>query len=506
MKKLLSILLILLSITICRSQSQDLAALSNNSTFISKNSIFNKDDSLFGTIFFFIKDKIDKNNWKYEYVIFDKNLNKIASKEFIQKKHFLTYENYNSCIKMGDHLLVTVAYTYNNAVEYGSGVPKYLLSTYRSISLKDSSISDEFYFDNNNFQAVKTEDNDLKKSYKNVNNVFKIYPIDNKQYSGYLVLETSKDEDLRYKINQIKLFDLNKKPTWSYEFNQNATNKKFQEVVTISYPDDKAIIKMANYEKNKLAGFNIICVDLKTGKKDFDYELENSKSEFSHTVVIKKFDNKIYIVGQYAKYGKRTYYEDVIGLYRIELDAQGKEISKKYQPWQAAESFIKIKKNGFLEGGYRMSFKDYLIFRDGSLSYLSEKFKEGGQYSAPKTSDMVMLNFDSQFNVKGVQIIEKAKTKGYESDFLFSQYIKNDTGVVFFYQDYKKDPSDEKKKLFLGINKYIDGIYSYEEIPIQSKKDKFEINIYPAKEGYIQLREYNEKEQYNQIRLEKLNY
>jgi hypothetical protein len=48
--------------------------------------------------------------------------------------------------------------------------------------------------------------------------------------------------------------------------------------------------------------------------------------------------------------------------------------------------------------------------------------------------------------------------------------------------------------------------YSYEEIAISSRKEKFSIDIFPAKEGYILMREYNEKEKYNQVRLEKLNF
>lgn len=506
MKKQFTLLFLLVAIAIGRSQSQDLAALSNNSTFISQNSIFNNDGSLFGTIYFFNKDKVDKNNWKYEYIIFDKNLNKIASNEFIQKKFSLVYEHYYACKKMGDHLLLDIGYKYNNAVQFGNGAPKYLLSTYRDISLKDNAISDEFYFDENKFQALNIEGDNLKSKFKNVNNVFEVYPIDNKEYSGYLILETSKDSDLNYKITQIKVFDLNKKPLWTYDFNQDATYKKYQEAIRIYYPDNKAIITMGNSEKGTLKGYNIICLDLKTGKKDFDYELESNKSEYSHTVNVKKYDNKTYLVGQYSDYGDRGDWKDKKGLFRIELDAKGKEVNKKYQPWTAAQPFVKIKENGKLEGGYRMNAKDILVFRDGSVSYLAEKYIEGGRNSLPKSLDMIMLNFDSQFNVKGVQIIEKAKTKGYEDDFLFSQYVKNDNGTVFFFQDYKKDPTDNKKKLFLGINKYINGNYSYEEIPIQSKKDKFDINIYPAKEGYIQLREHNEKENYNQIRLEKLNY
>ncbi len=51
----------------------------------------------------------------------------------------------------------------------------------------------------------------------------------------------------------------------------------------------------------------------------------------------------------------------------------------------------------------------------------------------------------------------------------------------------------------------IDGKFKQEIIPI-SEKDNYQVMPYVAKEGYILLREYNNKDKYNKIRLEKLNY
>jgi hypothetical protein len=72
-----------------------------------------------------------------------------------------------------------------------------------------------------------------------------------------------------------------------------------------------------------------------------------------------------------------------------------------------------------------------------------------------------------------------------------------------------KDPNatlfNNTPNLILGINTIINGKLSEEKIPLTAKK-KYSIYPQPAKEGYIMLREYNEKDKYNQIRLEKLNY
>ena len=78
--------------------------------------------------------------------------------------------------------------------------------------------------------------------------------------------------------------------------------------------------------------------------------------------------------------------------------------------------------------------------------------------------------------------------------------------MVFFYKDYLKDDETKDKNWNLYINTIINGKFSQEQVQISSKEDKYFIYPYIAKEGYILLNEFNKKDKYNQIRLEKLNY
>jgi hypothetical protein len=143
---------------------------------------------------------------------------------------------------------------------------------------------------------------------------------------------------------------------------------------------------------------------------------------------------------------------------------------------------------------------------DGSVGILSEKYKPAGQYNAPKTTDLVYLYTDKDFKIKDLKVLEKEKTKwAVNSDYLFSQYLNGGKDVVFFYRDYQKDEATKQKKWNLFINTVIDGKFKQEIIPI-SEKDNYQVMPYVAKEGYILLREYNNKDKYNKIRLEKLNY
>ena len=156
--------------------------------------------------------------------------------------------------------------------------------------------------------------------------------------------------------------------------------------------------------------------------------------------------------------------------------------------------------------GYFLNLKDVYFMEDGSVKILTEKFKPAGQYNRMKTTDMIFISTDSNFKVDLVQTLEKEKSKNEYSDYMFSQEINDKKDVVFFYKDFQKDDETKDKNWILFINTLINGKFNQEQITISSKNDKYTTIPYIAKEGYILLREYSEKEKNNQIRLERLNY
>ena len=111
---------------------------------------------------------------------------------------------------------------------------------------------------------------------------------------------------------------------------------------------------------------------------------------------------------------------------------------------------------------------------------------------------------DTAFALQTINTIKKDLTKYNSSDYLFSQYIDDESGAVFFYDNVVKGDKSKDKSVVLGITRIKNGEIVEERIPIFSK-EKYSIDPFPAKEGYIMLREYNEKDKYNQIRLEKIN-
>ena len=201
-------------------------------------------------------------------------------------------------------------------------------------------------------------------------------------------------------------------------------------------------------------------------------------------------------------------YKKHLGYDRMLIDKKTLEIDLKTFTWQQDVSkFIEVGRNGEIDG-YSLLPRDYFFMENGSVAFLFEKGKLSTFGAKPIKSDMVLVTTDKDFKVKEVITLEKKKERNGPNEYLFSQYINNKKDVVFYYEDTKKEKENDVKDrvTYLYINTIIDGQYNQETIKMASKNEKYFVSPYPAKDGYILLREYNEKEKYNQIRLEKLNY
>ncbi len=328
---------------------------------------------------------------------------------------------------------------------------------------------------------------------------------------GYLVFEY--DDYGKYTNNDnLSRFDENKKLLWNYKYNTNG-DKKNSESINIIEKDDKYIYAIMKKAAKSDTTFNLLILDINTGK-----EISNKRiTDFSTTTLDnithfyanyrslnndKTFDDKIVMVGYNFPFSFNR------GFARMVINRTDFSISSGFINFKPDFSkFIpKISDDGGVESGYYLLTRDLFFMKDGSVGILMEKYKPEGQYNAPKTTDLVYAFTDKDFNLKEVKIFEKEKTKwATNSDYLFSQYLNDGKDVVFFYRDLQKDEKTKEKNWNLFINTLIDGKFKQEKIQI-SEKDNYVVIPYVAKEGYILLREYNEKEKFNKIRLERLNY
>jgi len=497
---------------------QDIAKLADGK-LIFNTTLFDSENNLYGYFYIYERD-IDKTSKKMEFVLLDKNLNKTSNGTYndsILPRNLTSY--YYDCTLMGDHVILDKVYKYTKFISVGSD---FLLNTYQIISLKDNSISPEFKYENGQFMELTTEIKNLKKENKNVDTKNMMSAYSNNSQKGFFITEYNK-YNKKHLENEFKFFNENKQLQWSYEYNPNGKSRDFK-IFHFQYVNNNNLyITESRFKNDNNIEYKIVALDFSTGKKKYEYVFENNKSKYRHNFELKEIDNKLIISGGYVPYraGGTFFHNKCIGLFKIVLDENGNEIQKKYIKWIDLSDKIKISKRGRVKKNFMLLKKKTFFFENGLVSILTEKYKPEvtgfvlpiplinfamylATHRSQRTSDFILLNFDKDFNLSKVDTIKKDLTKENGTDYLFSQYIKNDKGVVFFYSNQSKD-ENQKRNRVLGINTLINGELSQERIPIYSKKE-YLIEPLPAKEGYIMLREYNEKDKYNQLRLEKLNY
>ncbi|MDR2234582.1 MAG: hypothetical protein LBE92_00520 [Chryseobacterium sp.] len=496
--------------TLAYSQTQDLSTLASGD-HVGMNALFDDKDNLYGYVSLYSYGKSGDKTKKFEYVILDKNLNPVANKEF---EGDITAASYTGYVDVkGKIILKPSMMDYSLVKSREIFTPVSMV-----IDPKTNTITRKVYYDyleDGSFKEInepktwkdQRKENRVEKREKGYNYVS---AVGETKEGGYFAIEY-KDYGKYVNHNSLMKFDENKKEVWKYQYNTDGSKKVFSTLSPVD-KDDQYMYCILKKEDNGKKTFSLLVLDMKTGKEVAnnpvtgvsDVTLENIDTfiaNYSRIDNDKTFDDKIVVTG-------RNYENnDNVGYARLIINKSDFTVDLKtlnYKP-DMASYLPKINRNGFVESGYYLETKDLYFMNDGSVGILTEKYKPEGQYNAPKTTDLVYIYTDKDFKIKDLKVFEKEKTKWANNDYLFSQYLNGGKDVAFFYRDYQKDEVTRQKKWNLFINTVIDGKFKQEVIPI-SEKDNYLVIPYVAKEGYILLREFNAKEKYNKIRLEKLNY
>jgi hypothetical protein len=491
------------------AQTQDLFSLATGD-YLYFNPLFDEDDNLYGYVAIYGYGKSGDKTKKFEYVILDKNLNPVANKEF---EGDITAELYAGYIDFRKKLILYPKTDHTSVSRKEFFYPRSM-----EVDLASNTISTKMYYEYENDAFVEVtepknvrderkEDKSEKKE-KGYNYVSNVYEI---KEGGFIVFEY--DDYGKYTNNHgLMRFDESKNLLWNFKYNEEG-DKKNSESIQVIDKDDNYIYTMLMKKEKDDKTFFLQVIDMKTGEIVITKSLEGSSTETIERINYvytdyyrsvdndKSFDDKIIIVGRnYNSYSSN-------GFTRMIIDKQTLNVELKTLYYSDLKDYLpEIKKNGYLNKGYKLDLRDFFFLQDGSVGILMEKFKPAADFSAPKTTDLVYVYTDKDFVIKGVKVFEKQKTKwAVNTDYLFSQYLNDGKDVVFFYRDLQKDAETKEKNWNLFINTLIDGNFNQEQIQI-SEKDNYIVIPYVGKEGYILLREFNKKDKFNKIRLERLNY
>ncbi|MGM5632077.1 hypothetical protein O2K51_14355 [Apibacter raozihei] len=475
-----------------QSQTQDLSKMANgylDSNFI----IYDSNEQVYGYIYFYNQGSVDKDHIQFEYVLLDKNLNKLSNNIFTTKKYLNRFVRYitNCTLVNNDELLI-------NLKHHDTFFISFALFSFRKISISKNIVSPEYYYID---EQIKVIPDNLEEYKKSLNPVSKAgVSLAKASTNGYYILEHNYNNFHFYKTKFIKFYNTDNQLVWNYTYNPIATRQNYITASIIHNTSDNLYIVESNSEGLTKLDCKIVTLDQKTGDKKYEYLLEKDVRQFNHTKNLKELNNQLIIFGNYSNYKKGTYFdlEKNLGFYKIVLDSTGKEISKKYVVWEDFNNKIKITANGRFKKNLRIRTLKFFVFNDGRICILTELVNK----KQNQISDFVLFFMDKDFNLIKTEIIQKGISYYNDSDgYMFSQYTKNGKEAVFFYTRF----SSNERKWILGVNTISDNELKKETIPIYSEEDKYIIYPMKAKEGYIILREYNENDKYNQIRLEKLN-
>lgn len=519
-----SLLLLISVITMhVHAQMQDLYQMSNGELRYSK--ILFDEYSIWGYFYLYEVDNL-KDSTKMEYIILDKNLNKMYNGNFYEKKfHNKIYSttslissiktNYANCLYMGDKLVLDIVYQTNE------GLPVY--NSNREIAYKENRVSDEFILQNNVFSALPEKLLDKKERTDSLKNKIMVDPIYGQGKSGYLIRSFNTMFNERY----IKFYDANRNYCWKFEFDSTFNRKKLSALSnykTVQYLFmDSTQLYLLEHTKNYevVLTSSLIALDIKTGKLSNRYAINPDSLSNRHSIRVKALGDSIAVYGEYNGYGlnkdtkKKTY-----GHYRILLDKQLNQLQKKYVSWpEHSTANLIFKQKGYLKKPNRNILNQtQMMFEDGSMVSVNQEFKTQSTFAfflrlcsfliinadKPYYQNLCFVKYDKDFKPIGVDRVEMSKNYDWElsSNFHFSQYHDGGkSGVACFFNKTKMNGKSETE---LVINSIKGGEVKTERIPLTSKK-KFSILPQPAKDGYIMLNEYNIKDKHNEVRLERLN-
>ena len=494
MKRIFFTCFLIFSCALATAQVSKLSELATGK-LISFTPISEVNNDIYGYFALFFLDE-NKYQTSYEYVILDKNLNKVANGEFKDLTYPNVYSRYLSPEKIGEQLILTKRY-----FRYFQGRSQTLSTAHKILNVNTNELSDIFYVENG---QIVEGDRKIEKTF--IRDQLKKesfgYPVAIKD--GFLFYEVKSPKSKKF-VSKLRFYGLNKEKKWEYTFNDLDRNLN---LILNDLDAEHPLVTIIDLETKTR---RLQKINAESGKMIFSYEIENEYAQYNHIYKAESIENnKTLIVGKFSTYNSAGYnLKRELGVFKIVLDENGKEISKQYVDWLRISDKLKFDAEGKLEGGYKLAAKSYFTFKNGRISILTEKTKPGFNIlsgtSNIKTEDFIIFNFNEAFELDQMEILEKDKGKSYfSSDYLYSQYLNDKNDIVFFYRNNKKEENSRKRNWVLGIVTIIDGKINNEIIPISSKE--FFILPYVAKEGFILLREFNENEAYNQIRLERLNY
>jgi hypothetical protein len=514
-KRLLAAVLVCLSVITASSQS---TFIENVYKITARNQGAIKEGSeVKGYYFFYASDKIDKNTYEWTLQISDDNLNKLKEIKFQDSKHISILE---SSFNGSDLIFLFYnddARTFEYQVYGADGKKKHVYN--RELTKKEIRYLEYSYL----------ASDDEEQTYKG------LYPIEGKGFISNM--PSREDKDYTF---QVDFFSSEKRKQWTYTPTLGA--KKFVGDYLGCYKGVVyfEVLKMTSMMDSKPDSY-LLGLDLETGKQLFEKPTDNTKYRFYPASMSILSNDKAIIFGEYFNPGDNIAKDKSLGFGFVGVDEKGNTISEKYCSWSLElGKYLDVSSKGKIDDFGYMYVHNIVQMADGNVFAIGEGYKKaasalgiasrllsggGGGVSAVKikVTDMILIKFDKDFNVKDAKIYSKnsnnielpggmefvsapllGKMVKYtygEFDYAYSQTNKDNSSFTVCYSDYVKG-KDYKGGTFNSIS-YNDGKITTDRI--NTKSDAKWSIVLPAKQGQVLLLDFYKKDKKLARHFEKLN-
>ena len=471
-----------------------------------------------GYYFFFISDKIDKKTNEYTLRITDNSLKLLKDIKFQDSKHVYILESSFNGTDLIFLLYNDDERTFEYQVYGADGKRKHTYS--RQLTKKEEKYLEATY--------LGTDEED---------EVFKgLYPIDG---TGFIsVMPSREDKDYTF---QVDYFGTNKRKQWTYTPTEGG--KRFAGDF-LGYYNGTVYIEVLRFGGafDQKPDSYILGLNLETGKQVFEKPTDG-KFRFYPASLSLVNDGKAYIFGEFFDVDGNIMKDKSKGFAFWQIDEKGKVLSEKYLSWDLEMSkYLDVTSKGKIEDFGFMYLHQIVQTADGKIYAIGEGFKKvasalgiastilsggrGGRASVTKikVTDMMVLSFDQDFNIKGAKMYDKNSNNielpgGFDFistplmgkmlkytyggfDYAYTQVNKDLTSFSVCYSDFVKEKGSYKGGTFNSIT-YADGKFTTDRI--NTKSDAKFSAIYPGSQGKVLIMDYYKKDKRLDLHIEKLN-
>ncbi|MGC4021336.1 MAG: hypothetical protein QM734_05060 [Cyclobacteriaceae bacterium] len=497
---------IVLSILLCFSLlaiAQNLSKSDVGSIKIRNSGPIIQDDQVKGYYNFYNLEKKDRKNNNYLLNVLDENLKEINSVTIVRPSSYMLIEGAFNGTAFGFLFYDTKEkavelVSYDKTLKETGKVKKELTNKYASIPY--------IWIQQGHEQQQPF-----------------LLSVPNKGFLYYGIQNESKSEyEIEFYNNSMKRTWVSYAPKDKYDFENAGEAYQGEEYVGSLIVKRTALFSLD-------MDFDLLVQNVADGKTLFRIPMETPKFKFSLTEVFyDKAKQQFILFGEYFTKDQNEIKSPSVGFATVVLDMKGKIISEKESAWKTDIANMVAAKDKDKFDETSIMFHDFVRTDDGQFFAIGEQYKKGGiPMVSPKLSifNMVIFQFDADFNIKKVNVFEKDKKSislpsnmlifsskllaylvkamnGF--DYVFSQTAPDKKTFITTYINYDKEKG-QKSKYVLGAIVYTpEKTFSVDKLPLATKSTLS--YVYRAKQGYVLVVDYFEKDKRSESHLEKINY